>query len=225
MAAIRGIELSKSFQHYQVLNRISLEVKEGECYALFGPNGAGKTTLLRILATLHRPTSGRFEINGFDGSRERIKVRESLFLISHGSYLYDDLTVLENIRFAIGLRGGNPTEREMKLALDRVGIGAFAALKSRYLSAGMKKRLSIAKAMLVRPKVLLLDEAYASLDERGVDMVNGFIREVAQGGMTVLLTAHDRAKTAEVAHRAGVLNRGGLNELAVKELLAEHALF
>ncbi|MCG3112460.1 MAG: heme ABC exporter ATP-binding protein CcmA [Candidatus Manganitrophus sp.] len=225
MAAIQGIELSKSFQYFQVLNRVSFEVKEGECYALFGPNGAGKTTLLRILATLHRPTSGRFEICGHDGLREKMKVREALFLISHGSYLYDDLSVLENIRFAIGLRGAEPTGPEIKRALDRVGIGAFGSLKSRHLSAGMKKRLSIAKAMLARPSVLLLDEAYASLDERGVDMMNAYIREVTREGTTVLITAHDRAKTAEVAHRAGVLNRGELRELAVNELLTAHALF
>jgi len=225
MAAIQAIELSKSFQHFQVLNRVSFEVKEGECYALFGPNGAGKTTLLRILATLHRPTSGRFEMNGYDGLRQKMKVRESIFLISHGSYLYDDLSVLENIRFAIGLRGGNPTASQIKRALDRVGIGAFSSLKSRHLSAGMKKRLSIAKAMLVQPKVLLLDEAYASLDERGVDMMNTYIREVTREGMTVFITAHDRAKTAEVAHRAGVLNRGELRELVVSELLTAHALF
>ena len=89
----------------------------------------------------------------------------------------------------------------------------------------MKKRLSIAKAMLARPSVLLLDEAYASLDERGVDMMNAYIREVTREGTTVLITAHDRAKTAEVAHRAGVLNRGELRELAVNELLTAHALF
>ncbi|MFY9269424.1 MAG: heme ABC exporter ATP-binding protein CcmA [Candidatus Manganitrophaceae bacterium] len=225
MAAIRGIELGKLFHHFQVLNQVSFEVKEGECYALFGQNGAGKTTLLRILATLHRPTTGQFEIMGHDGLREKMKARELLYLISHGSYLYDNLSVLENIRFAIGLRGGYSSDREIKLALDRVGIGPFGLLKSRYLSAGMKKRLAIAKAMLVKPKVLLLDEAYASLDERGIEMMNAYIREVTREGAAVLITAHDRTKTAEVAHRVGVLNRGVLKEWTVKEMLAADALF
>ncbi|MFQ5949710.1 MAG: heme ABC exporter ATP-binding protein CcmA [Nitrospiria bacterium] len=225
MVSIRGITISKSFRHHQVLNGISLEVREGECYALFGPNGAGKTTLLRIFATLYRPSSGRFEIMGLDGLRERAKIRENLFFISHGSYLYDDLSVIENIQFAIGIRGGNPTAREIKIALDRVGIGPFGRLKSRYLSAGMKKRLSIAKVLLVRPKVLLLDEAYASLDERGVAMMNGCIREFTKEGAAVLITTHDRVKTAEVASRAGILQRSLLREVTIKEILAADALF
>lgn len=225
MNAIHGIALSKSFQHYQVLKEVSIEVKTGECYALFGPNGAGKTTLLRIFATLHRPSSGTFEIMGMDGKRERLKVRELIYLIGHGSYLYDDLSVKENIQFAIGIRGWNPSEGEIKKALDQVGIGRFARLRSRYLSAGMKKRLSIAKALLIRPKVLFLDEGYASLDERGVSMMNDCIREFTQAGAAVLMTTHDRGPTAEVAHRVGVLSRSVLTEMTVKEMVAADALF
>ena len=225
MNAIHGIALSKSFQHYQVLKEVSIEVRTGECYALFGPNGAGKTTLLRIFATLHRPSSGTFEIMGMDGKRERLKVRELIYLIGHGSYLYDDLSVKENIQFAIGIRGWNPSESEIKKALDQVGIGRFSRLRSRYLSAGMKKRLSIAKALLIRPKVLFLDEGYASLDERGVSMMNDCIREFTQAGAAVLMTTHDRGPTAEVAHRVGVLSRSVLTEMTVKEMVAADALF
>lgn len=202
-----------------------MEVKSGECYALFGPNGAGKTTLLRIFATLHRPSSGRFEILGIDGSKERASVRESLFMIGHGSYLYDDLSVKENIQFAIGIRGWNPGDLEIKKALDRVGIGPFWNLRSRNLSAGMKKRLSIAKALLIRPKVLLLDEAYASLDERGVTMINDCIKDFLKEGTAILMTTHERPKTAEVAHRVGVLHRSVLEEISVKEMLEADALF
>jgi len=225
MNAIRGMSLSKSFQHYQVLKEISIEVAEGECYALFGPNGAGKTTLLRIFATLHRPSSGSFEIMGMDGKRERAKLRRLIYLIGHGSYLYDDLSVKENIQFAIGVRGWNPSDDEIKKALDQVGIGRFARLRSRYLSAGMKKRLSIAKALLIRPKVLFLDEGYASLDERGVAMMNECIRGFTKEGASVLMTTHDRGPTAEVADRVGVLNRSALAEMTVKEMVAADALF
>ncbi|MFQ5598317.1 MAG: heme ABC exporter ATP-binding protein CcmA [Nitrospiria bacterium] len=223
--AVRSISLSKSFRHFLVLKEISIEIALGECYALFGPNGAGKTTLLRIFATLHRPSSGTFEILGLDGNRARAKVRESIFLIGHGSYLYDDLTVKENIQFSIGIRGWNPTDRDIKKALDRVGIGRFSHLRSRYLSAGMKKRLSIAKALLIRPKVLLLDEAYASLDELGIGMMNECIRNFTQKGATVLITSHNRAKTAEVAHRVGVLHRHVLKEITVSEMMTADALF
>lgn len=221
MAAIRGIRLSKSYHHYQVLKEISLEVSSGDCYVLIGPNGAGKTTLLRILATLQRPSSGRFEIMGHDGTGEKDKIREVLLLVAHGSYLYDELNAEENIRFALGLRGIHPTDREIKFSLDRVGIGAFKDLKTRYFSMGMKRRLSIAKAILIRPKVLLLDEPYSSLDEGGMRMVNSYIREITQQGAAVLLTTHNRVKSAEVAHRAGVLLRGELKEIGMKDLTAK----
>lgn len=224
MAAIRGIQLSKSYHHYSVLKEISFEVAGGHCYVLIGQNGAGKTTLLRILATLQRPSAGRFEIMGHDGTQEKTRVREVLILVAHGSHLYDELNAEENIRFAMGLWGISPTDREIKIALDRVGIGAFKDLKTRYFSMGMKKRLAIAKATLIRPKVLLLDEPYSSLDEGGMAMVNSYIREITQQGASVMLTTHNRAKSAEVAHRAGVLIRGELREISVKDLTAANDL-
>jgi heme exporter protein A len=225
MFAIRGIQISKSFHYYQVLKEVSLDVAEGECYALFGPNGAGKTTLLRILATVLHPSSGRFDVMGHDGVQEKFKVREFLLLVGHGSYLYDELNAFENIRFTIALRGVSPTDREIKLALDRVGIGAFADLRTRYFSMGMKKRLSIAKAILIRPKILLLDEPYASLDEEGMTMMNHYIREITQGGSAVVMTTHNRMKSAGIAHRAGVLLRGELKEIALKDLTVKDELF
>ncbi|HUK55382.1 MAG TPA: heme ABC exporter ATP-binding protein CcmA [Nitrospiria bacterium] len=225
MSAIRGIQLSKSYRHYQVLKNVSFEVASGECFALFGPNGAGKTTLLKVLATLQKPSSGRFEMMGYDGIRNRNQVREILLMIAHGSYLYSELDAVENIRFALGLRGRVPTTHEIKVTLDRVGIGAFAAFKIRSFSEGMKKRLSIAKAMLIRPKVLLMDEPYSSLDERGMTMMNHFIRESTAQGAAVLMTSHNRVQSAEVAGKAGVLHQGVLREIPVKDLVAAHELF
>jgi heme ABC exporter ATP-binding subunit CcmA len=225
MSGIRGIQLSQSYRHYQVLKDVTFEVAPGECYALFGPNGAGKTTLLKVLSTLQKPSSGRFEMMGYDGIRDRNQVREILLMIAHGSYLYNELDAVENVRFALALRGRSPADREIKLALDRVGIGAFADFKIRSFSEGMKKRLSIAKAMLIRPKVLLMDEPYSSLDERGMKIMNHFIRESTEQGAAVLMTSHNRVQSAEVAGKAGVLLQGVLREIAVKDLVAAHELF
>ena len=225
MPAIQTIEIGKTYDHYQVLADISLEVGWGQCYALFGPNGSGKTTLLRILATVHRPSSGRLVLAGYDGAREKIKVREAIFLIAHGSYLYEELNAVENIRFMTGLRGGRPDDRDIKRVLDRVGIGAFSDLKTRHFSAGMKKRLSIATAMLIRPSILFMDEPYSSLDEKGMKMVNDYLQERTREGGTVFMTTHDRARTAEIADRAGVLTRGTLREIPVEDLKEPHEIF
>jgi heme ABC exporter ATP-binding subunit CcmA len=225
LKAIRGLQIGKSYRHYQVLKEVSFELEEGKCYALFGPNGAGKTTLLKILATLQRPSSGRFEVMSYDGVNDRDRVRGVLMLVGHGSYLYNELDAVENIRFAMALRGLSSTDREIKIVLDRVGIGAFMDFKIRYFSEGMKKRLSIAKAMLIRPKVLLMDEPYSSLDERGMKIMNHYIRESTQQGAAVLMTSHNRAQSAEVADKAGVLHQGLLREITVKDLVAAHELF
>jgi len=225
MIAIKSIEVSKSFNHYAVIKNVSFEIGQGECYALLGPNGAGKTTLLRMLSTLCRPTSGAFSIMGFDGVSERAGAREHLFFVGHGSHLYDDLSIEENIQFSMGIRGINPGIQPIKAAIDRAGVGAFSKLKCRYLSAGMKKRVAVAKVLLVKPKVLILDEVYASLDEKGISMVNGCIKDFLKSGVTILMTTHDRFRAHDVASRAGVLFRGVLREITISDLVGVDALF
>jgi ABC-type multidrug transport system ATPase subunit len=146
-------------------------------------------------------------------------------LIAHGSFLYDDLDAGENIRFAMALRGLTPAARDIKVALDRVGIGAFSDFKIRAFSEGMKKRLSIAKAQLIRPEILLMDEPYASLDEHGIKMVNDFIRSMAKQGTSVFMTSHNRAQSAEVTQRAGVLHQGRMKEMTIDQLAGADEIF
>ncbi len=218
MIAISGQEISKTYGYYQVLREVNLEVGCGECYALFGPNGAGKTTLLRILATLQRPTTGRFEILGRDGLRERDTVRATLLLLAHGCHLYEDLNAWENMQFALALRGLSLAQRQVKAVLDRVAIGAFADMKVRFFSAGMKKRLALAKAMLAQPKVLLLDEPFSTLDKAGIEILKQFILETLARGGGVLMATHNQEKAAEVAKRAGVLSHGALKPVPLQDL-------
>jgi heme ABC exporter ATP-binding subunit CcmA len=223
MVSLLGNKVSHTYRFFKALKEVSLELQKGECYALFGPNGAGKTTLMKIFATLLQPTCGTVQIMGKDGARDREEARRFLFFIGHGSFLYDDLTAVENIEFAIGLRGWLPTLGEIKSALDKVGIGPYASQKSRYLSAGMQKRLSLAKAILAEPDLLLLDEPYASLDEKGIDILNELIRDFLKKGSAVLISSHDRVKTGEVATRAGILQNKALREIPLTEL--SNALF
>ncbi len=224
MKAIQVNKISKEFHHFKVLREVSFEVEEGECYVLFGPNGSGKTTLLKILSTLQRPTSGRFEMMGLDGFKEKEAIRRLFLLIGHGSYFYDDLDAIENLKFSLAMHGISHTDKALKVSLDRVGSGAFSGFKIRSFSEGMKKRLAIAKTMLIRPKVLLLDEPYSALDEAGMRTMNQFIREISGQGTAIFMTSHNRAQAAEVAQRAGVLSNGVISDLEVKDLVGYSAL-
>ncbi|MGD9850352.1 MAG: heme ABC exporter ATP-binding protein CcmA [Nitrospirales bacterium] len=218
MIAIQATNLSKAYGFYRIFEELSFDLLAGDCFALFGPNGAGKTTLLRVLATLQQPSSGHFSIFGQDGVGEKELVRQSLMVIAHGSHLYEELTGFENLQFALALRGQPIDAKTLKHGLDRVGIGAFADLKVRQYSAGMKKRLALAKVVIARPKLLLLDEPYNALDEAGVIMTNLIIQQTLQGEGAVLMTTHDRDKAAQVATRGAILQSGHMQLLTQAEL-------
>ena len=217
MIAIHSVQLSKSYGHYKIFEDLCFSLPVGECFVLFGPNGAGKTTLLQVLATLKRPTSGRFEILGYDGVTEKSAIRNSVMILAHGSYLYDDLNAVENLQFASALRGKTPASRDITRALDFVGIGAFRDLKIRFFSAGMKKRLALAKVFLIEPKVLFLDEPYNALDDKGVGITNDLIRNLLNKGGTAFMTTHDRLKATQVASQAGILNQGIITPLNLED--------
>ena len=224
MIAIQVSNLSKAYGFYRIFEDLSFDIYPGECFALFGPNGAGKTTLLRILATLQAPSHGQFTIFGQDGVAQKDTVREIIMLIAHGSHLYDELSATENLQFALGLRGQTPSPSHIKRALDRTGIGAFADLKIRQFSAGMKKRLDFAKTILAQPQLLLLDEPYNALDHDGVAITNQLIQETLDRDGTVFMTTHDRDKATQIASRGGIL-KGGHLQLLSPEQLTTDAIF
>ena len=211
MIAIQTSQLGKTYGYYRIFEDLSFSIHPGECVALFGPNGAGKTTLLRVLATLNRPSAGRFEILGHDGVTEKETIRNSVMFVAHGSHLYDELNAVENLQFSLAMRGKTPTSLEIKRALDLMSIGAFSELKVRFFSAGMKKRLALAKVVLAQPNVLFLDEPYNALDDAGVESTNALIRDLLKEGGTVFMTTHDRSKATQVAHRTGVLSQGTIH--------------
>src|SRR3990172_1592935 len=170
---VRVNGLRKAFGTHRVLDGVTLEVRAGEAVALLGANGAGKTTLLRILATLMRPTRGTAWVAGHDCAREPERVRPHVGLVAHGSYVYEDLTALENLRFWTGLAGLRVTRTELAAALAAVELERVSGERVRPFSAGMKRRLSLARFVLARPRVLLLDEPFAGLDPRAQKGLRG----------------------------------------------------
>jgi heme exporter protein A len=220
MNAIQVTGLSKAYGFYRIFEEMSFTITSGTCFALFGPNGAGKTTLLRILATLQSPSEGQFTIFGQDGVSQKDAVRTIMLFIAHGSHLYDELSATENLKFSLALRGQSPEPSQLKRALDQTGIGAYGNLKIRQFSAGMKKRLALAKAILAQPQLLLLDEPYNALDDGGVAITNQLIQDTMKRDGAVFMTTHDRSKAAKIATEGGILQAGHLQLLSPEQLQA-----
>jgi heme ABC exporter ATP-binding subunit CcmA len=225
---IAAHNLRKVYGGTVVIDGVSLAVGAGQCLALLGPNGAGKTTVLRILATLLRPTTGTLRIDGVDALREPERVRPVLSMVAHGSHVYEDLTARENLRFWETLRGGDPAPARLAAALARVELDGVADERVRTFSAGMKRRLALARVLLGQARVLLLDEPFTGLDRRGRKWLNEFLLAFkARGGAAVVAT-HSFGGGLGVADRVGILGGGRLLvDRATADLSAEalHRLY
>ena len=204
-AAIEISRLSKSFNHRPALRGIDLTVSQGESVVVFGPNGAGKTTLLKILATVMNPTSGSAAIDGFDIKKEADEVRRRIGVVSHHSFLYGSLTARENLEFYARLQDiPDPGGRAREVAAL---VNMTSRLHDRVatFSRGMQQRISIARALLHKPSVLLMDEPETGLDQHAISMLWSLL---AEGGQTILLTTHSLERGLELADRVIILNKG-----------------
>ena len=214
--------LRKAFGPNPVLDEIDLDVGRGEAVALLGANGAGKTTLLRIAATLMRPTGGQIRVAGADCSREPEAARRQLAFLGHGSWLYEDLTAHENLKFWATLGGLPASEPALSAALAAVELERWAHERMRLFSAGMKRRLSIARLLIARPKVLLLDEPFTGLDQRGAKWLEEHLQEFKSAGGAVLMSTHSFGRGFGVADRAAILAGGRIAaDVAVATLGAD----
>jgi heme exporter protein A len=205
---IAAVGLRKSFGATVVLEDVSLEVPAGQCLALLGPNGAGKTTLLRVLGTLARPSAGRLVIDGADALRDPDAVRARIGMVAHGSYVYEDLTALENLRFWAVMGGLDARPDRLRERLQAVELDAMAGERARTFSAGMKRRLALARVTLGQPRVLLLDEPFSGLDRQGQKWLGDFLLAFKAGGGAIVLATHGFATALAVADRAVILAGG-----------------
>jgi heme exporter protein A len=208
--AIETHNLTKRYGYRQVLSGVDLCVKLGEFLVLFGPNGAGKSTLLRILSTLMKPSSGTAKVAGYDIADEADRVRANIGLIGHSSYLYEDLTAVENLRFYLRMHAVDAIEYRIAEALKVTGLERAVSNRVRTFSTGMKKRLCIAKIVAHPPRVLFLDEPYSGLDEDGIRMLNRFLLTLKTEGCTVFMATHHREQGLATGDRALYLDGGKL---------------
>jgi heme exporter protein A len=201
-------KLVKRFGLKTVLRGMDFQVQEGEFVALLGPNGAGKTTFLRILASLSRPSLGEIRIAGYELPVQAAAVRRRLGVVSHMPLLYGDLTAEENLRFFGRMYDVPQLEQRIGEVLELVGLAARRRDLVRTFSRGMQQRLSIGRAVLHDPEVMLFDEPHTGLDQDACDMLDKVLRDVAARGRTVVMTSHDLARVEDLASRFDVLSRG-----------------
>jgi len=197
--AIDATDVARRYGSSWVLRGVTLRVAPGEVVGLLGANGTGKSTFLRIVATLVRPHAGVLRVVGHDVRTAPARARDAVGYLAHMPGLYDDLTVRENLLFAAAMLDRRPQDADA--ALVRVGLGRAAEQRVRALSSGMQRRVAIARLVLRRPRVVLLDEPYSNLDASGIDLVNALIGEWTEAGVAALIVLH------ELAPAAGVLDR------------------
>ncbi len=197
--------IEKSFGSKVVLKDLTLCVREGEIYLLVGPNGSGKTTLMSILASAMRPDSGRVRLDDLQVQKDRSIYRKQVGFLSHDSMLYSRLTARENLLFIGSLYGLEGLKNRVELLLEEVGLEHDADELVRNFSRGMLQRLSIARALVQNPRVLLLDEPYSGLDLAAVSSLTAMLKGFSLHKRIVVLTSHNLETCADVATRGGIL--------------------
>lgn len=205
---IEGTRLGRRFGPVRALADLDLTVRAGESLVVFGPNGAGKTTLLKLLSGVLRPTEGTLTI--FDEERPSPALRRRVGVVSHGSFLYPDLSARENLEFYGALFGVADREARIAEMLEAVGLVDWASRPVRGFSRGMEQRLALARAFLHRPELVLLDEPYSGLDPQAVRQFQEILSRAHRRGMTIVLTTHDIENGLEVCDHATILREGRL---------------
>ncbi|WP_223645212.1 heme ABC exporter ATP-binding protein CcmA [Corallococcus sp. EGB] len=188
--AIALHDVSKRYGRRWALARLTYALPAGRSLLLTGHNGSGKTTLLRLVATALGPTAGRVEVLGRDAVRDRDAVRRDVALLSHASFLYEDLTAQQNLMVLGRLLGVDAPQDVADALLNRVGLTRRTDSPVRGFSAGMRKRLAIARLLMKAPALALLDEPFGELDPAGIGDMERVIAELKAAGTTVVLATH-----------------------------------
>ena len=209
---LRADRIRKRFETRWILRDAAIGLASGDVVLLAGRNGSGKTTFARILATLLEPDSGEIHFEGAPLHQSRRAARRAMGFASHRPLLYLGLTPMENLSLFGRLTGvRDPGGRAMEL-LERLGMGPFARTPVERFSRGMLQRVSLARAFLGEPRLLLLDEPYTGLDDDGTAELNALIREARDRGAASLVISHDRERLGELRNRLCVMEEGRVVE-------------
>jgi heme exporter protein A len=202
------VGIKKAFGPRMVLKGIDLQVRKGEFLTVFGPNGAGKTTLMKLIATLSQPTSGRILIQGVDAKTHASDLRRLVGVVSHDSMLYGNLTAFENLEFFGKMYDVADLQSKIPSLLSQVGLLDARNRRVGTFSHGMQKRLSIARAFIHDPPLLLLDEPETGLDQQGIAMLMDTLQVLGSGQRTIVMTTHALERGLRSCTRAAILAGG-----------------
>jgi heme exporter protein A len=203
---VRG--LTKSFGDCPALRGIDLNVRRGESVAVFGPNGAGKTTLIKILAAIMNPSSGEVLIDGLSIKDTTYEVQRRIGIVSHQTFLYANLTAYENLKFYGRMYDVPGTDERIREVAEMVGMTSRLNDKVGTFSRGMQQRLSIARSLLHKPSIMLLDEPETGLDQRAISLLWKVIRPDGGERRTTVFSTHSLERGRELADRFIILNKG-----------------
>ena len=205
-------KLTKAFGSHRVLKNIDLVIKRGEFVTIFGPNGAGKTTLIKIMSTLVAPSGGSVIVDGFDVMKKPVEIRSLIGVISHETYLYSDLTAEENLRFFGQMYNMDKDKLESRIdeLLQEVGLEYRSNDRVGTFSRGMKQRLSIARAMIHKPSILLLDEPYTGLDQHAASTFEKVLLGLDAKNTTKVMISHNIERSLKLCDRILILTEGSI---------------
>ncbi len=213
MSIIETFGLTKRFNSFTAVNRVSFSVEEGEIFGFLGPNGAGKTTTIKMLTTLLHPTEGSATIAGYDIRRNRNEVRKVIGVVFQDPALDTELTGRENLDYHARMYGMSRLEREKRISevLSLVDLEDKKDTLVKYYSGGMKRRLEIARGLMHQPRVLFLDEPTLGLDSKTRRRIWSYIREMNKNeGTTIFLTTHYMEEADVLCDRVGIIDHGSL---------------
>ena len=207
------------------LDEVSFEIKEGEIFGVLGPNGSGKSTLIRLMATLLLPDEGKITVLGLDPTKDQIAVQQLINRVSVEASFFKKLSPMENLIYGARLYGmsGKETRQRVMEILTRLGLDKRSILNPmEEMSRGMQQKVAIARALLSRPRILLLDEPTTGLDPVSKREVQAVVNELKErDGTTILLTTHDMNEAEILCDRVAILHKGKLIALDTPEALTE----
>jgi len=202
--------LTKAYGSLVAVDHLSMQVHEGEIFGFLGPNGAGKTTTIRMLVGLTTPSEGTATIKGYDIRKEIVNVKRCVGVVPETSNLYDELTVWENLHFMAGMYHVPKQEREHRITslLKTFGLIERKGAKFGGLSKGLKRRATIAAALVHRPDILFLDEPTSGLDVMSARSLRNFLKDLQETGVTVFLTTHYIEEADQLCDRIAIIVKG-----------------